>query len=439
MSLPQSRELTVSSLGARSFPAPGAKTSRLFVDEEERVLLAYTTRQLPAIGGEPPAGFEKAGPRFKLFFDPERLACGIVTCGGLCPGINDVIRSIVMTLTYHYGVERIFGFRYGFEGLSSHPSAPPLELVPEQLKHIHEHGGTLLGSSRGPQDVGEMVDTLVRMKIGILFVIGGDGTLKGGAAISGEIGRRGLPIAVVGIPKTIDNDLRWVTRSFGFTTAVEEARRAISAAHTEALGANNGIGLVKLMGRHSGFIAAHACLASGDANFCLLPEVPFQLEGEGGLLQALEHRLRLKRHAVIVVAEGAGQELIRQESGEERDASGNIRLKDIGPFLKERILGHFREKNLEATLKYIDPSYIIRSLPANAEDSAFCLVLGQHAVHAGMAGKTALMVGHWNSHFTLVPLDLVTKERRRIDPDGELWQRVLEATGQRSYFRGEGG
>ena len=415
-------------LGPCAYPNPLNKPQEFFVGDEDQVLLASTLRELKDADSNVPPAFEMAGPRLSIFFKPGETVCGIVTCGGLCPGINDVIRSLVMTLSYGYGVPRILGFRYGYWGLSSAGSESALELTPEKVKNIHEDGGTLLGSSRGPQDVSEMVESLVRLKVGILFVIGGDGTLRGASAIAEEVRRRDLSIGVIGIPKTIDNDLAWVTRSFGFNTAVEEARRAITAAHAEAQGGLNGIGLVKLMGRHSGFIAAHAALASGDANFCLVPEFPFRLEGQGGFLQALEERLRHKRHAVIVLAEGAGQELMQDAGETERDRSGNLRLKDVGHFLQERITGYLKGRDLEMTLKYIDPSYIIRSLPANAFDSAFCLVLGQQAVHAGMAGRTAMMVGHWSQHFTHVPLEMATGRRRQLD--GETWQRVLEATGQ---------
>ncbi len=418
-------------LGPCPFPSPLKKAQEFFVTDDDQVLLASTLRELGAAGSDAPT-FEMAGPREKIFFDPRKTRGGIVTCGGLCPGINDVIRSLVMTLSYAYGVPKILGFRYGYRGLSSAGKGSALELTPEKVKNIHEDGGTLLGSSRGPQDVWEMVDTLVEFGVNLLFAVGGDGTLKGASAIAEEIARRGLEIAVIGIPKTIDNDLEWVTQSFGFNTAVEEARKAITAAHAEAIGALNGIGLVKLMGRHAGSIAAQAVLASGDANFCLVPEVPFRLEGKGGFLQALEERLRHKRHAVIVVAEGAGQDLMEKSGERQRDASGNVRLKDIGDFLQEHIVRFLKERKLEMTLKYIDPSYIIRSLPANAFDSGFCLVLGQQAVHAAMAGKTQIMIGHWNRHFTHVPLEMATKRRRQLDE--KTWQRVLEATGQPTSF-----
>jgi 6-phosphofructokinase 1 len=305
------------------------------------------------------------------------------------------------------------------------------------VEHIHQQGGTILGSSRGPQDLGEMADNLVRWKINILFAIGGDGTLRGASALSRELAARNLKIPVIGIPKTIDNDLRWIMRSFGFATAVSEAKTAIEAAHTEATAAWNGIGLVKLMGRHSGFIAAQSTLTNGDVDFCLVPEVPFTLEGKGGFLEALRKRLQKRHHAVVVVAEGAGQDLIRQSGEEQRDASGNIKLKDIGLLLKEEIGQHLRSREVPFSIKYIDPSYTIRSLPANAFDSAFCLVLGQHAVHAGMAGKTDMMVGFWNQHFTHVPLPVAVKGRKQLDPQGEIWQRVLGSTLQPSSMVGK--
>jgi 6-phosphofructokinase 1 len=270
-----------------------------------------------------------------------------------------------------------------------------------------------------------MVDTLERMNVGILFAIGGDGTLTGTQAISEEIGRRGLKISVIGIPKTIDNDISYVDVSFGFETAVSESRTAIYSAHTEAVGARNGIGLVKLMGRESGFIAAYAALANNDVNFCLVPEVPFTLDA---FLETLKSRLEKRGHAVIVAGEGAGQSLM-SETGQ-KDASGNIRFDDIGLFLKEQIKAFFKEVGMKVELKYIDPSYTIRSLPANSRDSAFCLLLGHNAVHAGMAGRTNMVVGYWKNQFTHVPIPLAVSERKQIDTESRLWSHVLSCTGQ---------
>jgi len=423
------KKLGISALGPAEKTSPLGLDRCFFIEEEDQVLLASTLKDLQQCPEGIPRSFELAGPRRNIYFNPAEIRCGIVSCGGLCPGMNDVIRSLVMMLYYGYGVQQIIGFRYGFQGLSKVGVKLAVELSPQTVKYIHEDGGTYLGSSRGPQDAEEMVDTLQELGIKILFVIGGDGTMKGATKIHAEVREKGLDIGVICIPKTIDNDLEYVTRSFGFTTAVEEARKAISGAHVEALGALNGVGLVKLMGRHSGFIAAHAALASGNVNFCLVPEHPIRLSGKGGLLEELVLRLKEKHHAVIVVAEGAGQDFLVDDEPNKQDASGNLRLKNIGLFLQEKILDYCADRELEVTLKYIDPSYIIRSLPATAYDSSFCMVLGHQAAHAGMAGKTGLMIGHWNNHFIHVPLSMVTGRRRQLDD--ATWQRVLETTGQK--------
>ncbi|MFO0706373.1 MAG: ATP-dependent 6-phosphofructokinase [Nitrospira sp.] len=430
MSIPDHSQLTVDATSA-CVPSPMEGRGAPFLNDDLRILVCSTLDGASRFSARAsPSAFETAGPRERIFFDPLRLTCGIVTCGGLSPGLNNVIRSIVMELHYGYKVRRILGFRYGFAGLAPKATEEPLSLSPQNVQLIHRHGGTILGTSRGPQDPEAMVDTLVQHGVDILFAIGGDGTMKGAAALCAAIARRRLPIGVICIPKTIDNDLPWVERSFGFATAVAAADTAIVAAHDEARGHYNGIGLVKLMGRHSGYIAAHATLANNDVNYCLVPEVPFQLDGESGLLRALIRRLHEKHHAVLVVAEGAGQSLLDWSAEPARDPSGNVRLNDIGGFLQRQIEQHLAAFGITFTLKYIDPSYTIRSLPANSVDAEFCLVLGQHAVHAGMTGRTNMAVGFWNRHFTHVPLPLITAESRRLNPNGEVWQRVLESTGQ---------
>ena len=398
-----------------------------FVSDDVRVLYPSTLeqyRQHRTSGGEP-LSLEHAGPREWLYFDPATVACGIVTCGGLCPGLNDVIRAIVLSLYHHYGVRRIYGFRFGFEGLIERHGHPPLELTPDVVNRIHEFGGSFLGSSRGPQDPAEMLDRLAGLGIGILFAIGGDGTLRGAHAISEVAAARGIKISVIGVPKTIDNDVSFLQRTFGFETAVTEARRATYAANAEAEAASNGIGLVKLMGRDSGFIAAYTVLVDGQVNFCLVPEVPFTLER---FMHELCRRLEHRGHAVIVVAEGAGQHLMA--GSEERDASGNVKHGDIGTFLRDAIVKRFRESKTPISLKYIDPSYAIRSVRATPHDSAFCLLLGHNAVHAGMSGRTDMVVGFWNHQFTHVPIALAVSKRKKIDPEGALWTGVLASTGQ---------
>jgi len=373
--------------------------------------------------------FELAGPRERVFFDPARTTAGIVTCGGLCPGLNDVIRSLVMELSYRYGVTNIYGFRFGYEGLVHRYGQTPMNLKPDSMDVIHAFGGSILGTSRGPQDIGEMVDFLDELDVDILFVVGGDGSLRGANEISLEIRRRGQAKSVIGIPKTIDNDIMYLDKSFGFETAFAEAVKAVTCAHVEALGSRNGIGVVKLMGRDSGFIACFAALAGNVVNFVLIPEVRFEMDGPRGLLEALYYRVAKRKHAVIVVAEGAGQHLMEGTS-HTVDASGNRKLGDIGAFLKERIGTFFKERHTECNLKYIDPSYIIRSVPASPQDNVYCSRLAQNAVHAAMAGKTGMLVGRWHGTFVHLPLEVVTKGRCKVDPEGALWHSVLETTGQ---------
>ncbi|MGE0085121.1 MAG: ATP-dependent 6-phosphofructokinase [Desulfococcaceae bacterium] len=427
-------DTAIPALGEAKIPSPlgrGKKDGeRLFVSDEKKVLIDVDADRIAELilAGKKPSSFEMAGPREMIYFDPSKLRCALVTCGGLCPGLNGIIRSVVLELYYGYGVRNVYGIRYGLQGFIPTYRHNVLDLTPNVVGDIIRKGGSFLGSSRGPQDVNEIVDSLERMNIGMLFMIGGDGTLMAATKIADTILERNLKISVAGIPKTIDNDIYMVSRSFGFDTAVDVSTQSIRAAHNEARGYPNGIGLIKLMGRHSGFIAATASLAQQDVNFVLIPEVEFDLEGPGGLLDTLEKRLADRGHAVIVVAEGAGQKFF-EETGN-RDASGNIRLHDIGSFLKDAISKYFREKQIEISLKLIDPSYNIRSLPANSNDHVFCSFLGRNAVHAAMAGKTKVLVGHWNNQFVHVPMTASAGRRKQVNPHGRLWQSVLEATGQ---------
>ena len=402
-----------------------------FIENEDRVLFDASLAEFKRCkeSGEMPISFEKAGPYEHLYFDPAKTKAAIVTCGGLCPGLNNVIRSVVNQLYYRYNVCNIVGMQYGYEGFIPQCNHPVIQLTPQSVDGIQHHGGTILGSSRGNQDVGQIVDTLISLDVNILFCIGGDGTLRGAHAIHEEIVLRGLKISVAGIPKTIDNDINLIDKSFGFETAFTIANDIILSAHNEAIGAYNGISVLKLMGRDSGFIAAYAALSIQEVNFVLIPEMTFDLEGPQGFLQVLRKRLENRHHALIVVAEGAGQHFFDGEMME-KDASGNIKNKDIGLYLKDKITEEFKSKNFPFSLKYIDPSYIIRSAPANANDSKFCSQLAQNAVHAAMAGKTDFVIGHWNNLFTLLPIPIAVSRRNKIDVEGELWWNVLETTGQ---------
>jgi 6-phosphofructokinase 1 len=373
--------------------------------------------------------FECAGPREKIYFMPNHVHAGIVSCGGLCPGLNDVIRAIVCCLSRRYGVTRISGIRYGYRGfLEDDKKFSPIQLNPDVVDDIHKIGGTMLGSARGGgKEVSRIVDALERLNLNVLFTIGGDGTQKGSLEIAEEIGRRGLKIAMIGIPKTVDNDFSYIQKSFGFDTAVAKAVEAVTAAHMEAHSQINGIGLVKVMGRESGFIAAHTALASHEVNFVLIPEVPFELDGENGFLHHLERRIKKRDHAVILLAEGILQDQLVKEKT--TDAGGNAKIADAGTYMKDRIVEYFKAKDIEINLKYIDPSYMIRSAPASPNDSIYCERLGNAAVHAAMAGKTKVLIGLVNNEFVHLPMKIAVI-RNHVDPEGKLWRDTLDATHQ---------
>ena len=414
-------EITV--LGEPRFPSP----RQHFVSDKARVVSNVIVD--PDAPANEAFTFEVAGPREYLFFDPRKTRAGIVTCGGLCPGLNNVIRSLVLELHHGYGVQEILGFVNGYQGLDPWRGSEPIPLTPDFVEDIHKEGGSVLNTSRGPVDVSVAVDNLIRRKIDILFVVGGDGTQRGGAEIFHEAKKRGHALAVVGVPKTIDNDVAFVSRTFGYLSAVEEASEAIKRAHTEAHSVHNGISLVKIMGRNAGFIAAGATIASQDVNFTLVPEIPFVLEGEDGFLSALKKRVARRAHAVILLAEGAGQHLM--SGGEEqRDASGNVKLKDIGLFLRDRIDAYLKSEGVSFAMRYFDPSYLVRSVPAIAEDAILCDFYARNAVHAAMAGKTGLVIGQQHDIFTHVPVELLTSRKKQLDLNSPAWLGVLASTGQ---------
>jgi len=419
--------MDIAVLGEALYQSP----KRHFVNDTYR--LPHNIIQGPKTPAEDELFFELAGPREKLFFNPDNTRVGIVTCGGLCPGLNDVIRSLFLELHHAYKVREVYGFRGGYKGLDPHLGKEPLQLTPKIVEGIHLDGGTILGTSRGPVDTKLAVDNLIQRGINILFTVGGDGTQRGGNALYQDARKRNYPLSVVGIPKTIDNDVAFVSRTFGYGTAVEEASKVLDRAHTEARSVENGISLVKLMGRHAGFIAVGATVANQDVNFTLVPEVAFRLEGPGGFLAALKARIMDRSHAVVVVAEGAGQDLLISEN-EERDASGNLIIGDIGLFLNDRIKEYFREEGIPVIMRYFDPSYQVRSSPANANDSVLCDLFARNAVHAAMAGKTGLVIGYLHNQFIHVPIELLTSRKKTMDENGFAWNATLATTGQAEKF-----
>jgi 6-phosphofructokinase 1 len=432
-------QLTITELGPREIlsPIPLSRESGDgigdYVDDRTRVLAHIETQDGDDV--DTALRFEKAGPRARLYFRPQYCRAAIVTCGGLCPGLNNVIRSVHNELYYHYGVKDILGIRNGYQGLNPEFGLKPVELDPEMVSNIHKLGGTMLSSSRGPQDPKVMVDYLCSLGVNMLFCVGGDGTQRGAHALAQEALRQKVPLAVVGIPKTIDNDIHFVQRSFGFATALEKAKEVLDGAHVEAKGAPNGLAIVKLMGRNAGFIAAGATIASQEVNCTLIPELPFELEGGDGLLAFLKQRILRKKHAVLVVAEGAGQELFAK-AREERDASGNLKLHDVGLYLRDRIKEYFASENVPIAIKYFDPSYLIRSVPANSADSVLCDQMARMAVHAAAAGKTDVLIGYIHNYFVHVPISLAIAHKKHLNPEGDLWMAVVASTGQPARLGG---
>jgi len=429
-------DFTIPNLGEAKIPSPIAMSENHgdgcadYVSDGDKILYSIEAKQEgDKVTCEGDDYLEVAGPRAKIYFNPAHVHAAICTCGGICPGLNNVIRAVVRCFWYRYGVRRISGIQFGFQGLLENSPWPLIDLDPDVVDDIQEKGGTILGSARGGgKQVDEIVDSLERLNINILVTIGGDGTLRGANDIADEIDRRGLKIAVVGIPKTIDNDLLYIQSSFGVDTAVQMAVPVVRCAHVEAKNSINGIGLVKVMGRESGFIAARTSLAQSDVNFCLIPENPFDLDGPNGLLAHLKTRIVDRHHAVILVAEGAGQELLPPSS--EHDASGNVKFHDIGVFLKDRIKEYFKQEGMECNVKYIDPSYIIRSAAADSYDSIYCARLGAHAAHAAMAGKTKVLISECNNRFVHIPIAAAVSRRNHVDLEGALWRDVLENTRQ---------
>ncbi|KAK9266636.1 hypothetical protein L1049_003588 [Liquidambar formosana] len=395
-----------------------------------------TVAQKIVVHKDSPRGihFRRAGPRQRVYFESDEVHACIVTCGGLCPGLNTVIREIVCGLYHMYGVTKVLGIDGGYKGFYSRNTIP---LTPKVVNDIHKRGGTILGTSRGGHDTSKIVDSIQDRGINQVYIIGGDGTQKGASVIFEEVKRRGLKVAVAGIPKTIDNDIPVIDRSFGFDTAVEEAQRAINAAHVEAESIENGIGVVKLMGRYSGFIAMYATLASRDVDCCLIPESPFFLEGPSGLFEYIEKRLKENGHMVIVMAEGAGQDLLSESirSMDQKDASGNKLLQDVGLWICQRIKDHFaRQNKMAINLKYIDPTYMIRAIPSNASDNVYCTLLAQSAVHGAMAGYTGFTVGPVNGRHSYIPFYRITETQNQVVITDRMWARLLSSTNQPSFL-----
>ncbi|MEW5303819.1 MAG: hypothetical protein WDW36_006474 [Sanguina aurantia] len=369
----------------------------------------------------------RCGPRKTIYLDPKKVCAAVVTCGGLCPGLNDVVQNIVYTLA-DYGVpeDNILGIRYGLRGFYER-DAKPITLTRSLVDGIQLKGGTMLGTSRGGANIREIVRRIDLWGLNMVFVVGGNGGNAAAHAIQEECEAQGVICSVVGVPKSIDNDILLIDRCFGFETAVEEAQRALLAAKVEASSARNGLGVVKLMGRQSGFIAMQASMASGVVDICLIPEISFNLE------KVCEHVARCieaKGHCVVCLAEGAGQDLIQDSTSLGTDQSGNPILEDIGLFLKNKFKEFFKG---EADIKYIDPTYMIRAIPTTSNDRIYCKVLGQGAVHGAFAGFTDITVGLISTHYVYLPIPTIIQAPRKVNPKGRRWNRLITGINQPEF------
>ncbi|KAF8025656.1 hypothetical protein BT93_F2482 [Corymbia citriodora subsp. variegata] len=419
-----------------TYPNPLQDNPSYSVVKQYFVNMDDTVAQTIVVQKNSPRGthFRRAGPRQKVYFESDEVHACIVTCGGLCPGLNTVIREIVCGLHHMYGVSKVLGIEGGYKGFYARNT---ITLTPKVVNDIHKRGGTILGTSRGGHSTSKIVDSIEDRGINQVYIIGGDGTQKGAAVIFEEIRRRGLKVAVIGIPKTIDNDIPVIDKSFGFDTAVEEAQRAINAAHVESESIENCIGVVKLMGRNSGFIAMYATLASRDVDCCLIPESPFYLEGPGGLFEYIEKKLKEDGHMVLVIAEGAGQELLSESmrTMHQADASGNKLLQDVGLWISQKIKDHFaRTHKMAINLKYIDPTYMIRAVPSNASDNVYCTLLAHSAIHGAMAGYTGFTVGPVNGRHAYIPFYRINERQHKVVITDRMWARLLSSTNQPSFL-----
>lgn len=425
--------------------------SQGFFVSDSDVLLQHTVFDLSSASNRTPQqqqhAYLRAGPRMEIYFNPcgppDCVRAAIVTCGGLCPGLNTVIRELVVGLWELYGVRQIYGVKAGYRGFYSTTTAtgPMIQLNPKLVHDWHKRGGTALETSRGGFDLHKIVDAIQDHGFNQVYIIGGDGTMRGAVKIFDEICSRKLQVAVVGIPKTVDNDVGIIDRSFGFQTAVEMAQEAVHAAHVEAESAVNGIGLVKLMGRSTGHIAVHSTLSSRDVDCCLIPENNFYLEGKGGLFEFLEDKLKQNGHAVVVVAEGAGQDIIpiTDAQKEERDESGNPVFLDVGVWLKSELKKWWERDHPGElfTVKYVDPTYMIRAVPANATDNLYCTLLAHSAIHGVMAGYTGFVAGPINGIYAYIPLKEVAEAKNPVNIKDHKWAWVRSVNNQPDFMRSE--
>jgi 6-phosphofructokinase 1 len=445
--------------------------------------------------------FAEAGPRNMLRFPGHHkklLKVGVLVSGGIAPGINAVISGIVQRhVLYHtpqitdlrvpgktprsYTLQ-VFGFRNGFAGLLAgddvtvlYDSDSPDEKLRAHLRRIANRGGSEIGTSRyddllstadpdkREKDLDQVAENLANRHFDILYVIGGDGSMRAAHATWKRSRDNGKSLSVIGVPKTMDNDILWVWQSFGFLSAVEKAREALQQLHTEAT-SNPRLCVVQLFGSDSGFVVSHAALASGVCDAALIPEVPFTMKKLADYItERLSKRFRpgaggQSPYGMIVMAETAvPQDAEDYLSDPEVDLDENEKaaiqafvskgcrvhgqtpdelrtggLKVVSRVLQKRIREMKVDDAYWADFRVFtnEPRHLLRAIPPSASDVAFGQRLGVLAVDNAMAGYTDFMISQWMTEYVLVPLDLVVLGRKRVPPNGIFWKSVVASTGQ---------
>uniref|UniRef100_A0A7S1RYX3 Phosphofructokinase domain-containing protein n=1 Tax=Alexandrium catenella TaxID=2925 RepID=A0A7S1RYX3_ALECA len=364
-------------------------------------------------------GCVRANACKEIWWDPSEVRAAVVTCGGLCPGLNSIIREVTNTLWHQYDVRHIYGIQAGYNGLSNPEKHKPIQLSPDKVRDIHMKGGSILKAGRGGFNPEQICDRLERLGINMVFTVGGDGTQHASHLLYEEAKRRNLDISIVGLPKSIDNDILFFDKTFGFDSAVSTAADIMRNGWVEATSCDKGVGIVKLMGRDAGFVAMHAALASTIVDLVMIPEVNVKLED---VIEHIDSTLARKNFMLIAIAEGAGQEFVATG---EKDATGHTKYGDIGTFLRDEINAHLKKSGGRSF--YIDPSYIIRSCPIRPNDHIYCSRLARDAVHCAMRGYTGVCVGPIHNIIVIMPSELIASGKRRVKLTSSAWQSCVQS------------
>lgn len=463
-------------------------------DEGARIVVDARRKYHDPLEGITPAAWNltmpEAGPRrYVSYPQKNQLKVGILVSGGIAPGINAVISGIIarhhayqawsQKINKNYALE-ILGYSEALKGLL-HAGRPAVPLDLKTVREAVNHGGSILPTARADElldledpkqrdgALDKVTSRLINQQIDILYIIGGDGSMRAAHAISCRARRNPInELSVIGIPKTMDNDILWVWQSFGFLSAVEFAKQAILQLHTEVM-SNPRLCVIQLFGSDSGFVVSHAALASGVCDAVLIPEVNFTLKQLSGYIR---YRLQDRPHSdkpyggIVALAETAipldwreyvsataevadGSEKViltpeelraietfeshgRRVHGQTPDAlrSGGLRL--VSQIL-QREIRKLGDRWSSYRVFTNEPRHLIRSIEPSVSDVIFAQRLGTLAVDNAMAGYHDFMISQWLTEYVLVPLKLVVLGRKRVPEHGIFWKSVRASTGQPDF------